>query len=58
MCNQCEVININGINCHERGCPDAWKDYERECKWCGENFKPGYAYQMFCTDDCGICYNS
>ena len=35
MCQSCEVLNINGVNCHEIGCPDAWKDYTRECKECG-----------------------
>ena len=30
MCNQCEVLNINGVNCHERGCPDATVIPERK----------------------------
>ena len=50
MCNSCEVLNINGINCHEIGCPDSWKDYTRECKWCGYDFIPEESYQQFCED--------
>ena len=22
MCDSCEVLNINGVNCHEFGCPE------------------------------------
>ena len=24
MCESCEELNINGINCHEHGCPEAF----------------------------------
>ena len=58
MCEQCEVLNINGINCHERGCPDAWKDYDRDCKWCGSEFIPEDQDQEFCCEDCAINYNN
>ena len=27
MCQQCETVHINGVKCHEQGCPDAWMDY-------------------------------
>lgn len=26
MCDSCEVLTINGVYCHELGCPEAWKD--------------------------------
>ena len=42
--------------CHEHGCPDAWKDYERECDWCGAKFMPDNPQQAFCDDDCGKAY--
>ena len=29
-CDGCAIININGVLCHERGCPDAWRDKEPE----------------------------
>ncbi len=37
MCQSCEALTINGLYCHEHGCPDAWKDVK--CKLCGR--KPG-----------------
>jgi hypothetical protein len=52
MCDSCEVLNINGMNCHETGCPEAWKDYKRKCKWCGGAFKPESRNQVYCCDDC------
>ena len=56
MCDSCEVLNINGINCHEIGCPEAWKDYSRECKWCGNDFIPEESDQQFCDMDCAKVY--
>ena len=54
-CPSCEVLYINGVRCHETGCPDAWRDEVRECKWCGTEFKPEDREQQFCDDG---CYNS
>lgn len=25
-CDGCNLMIINGILCHEQGCPDAWRD--------------------------------
>lgn len=25
-CNSCSPCRINGVLCHETGCPDAWRD--------------------------------
>jgi len=52
MCDSCEVSYINGIKCHEQGCPDAWKDSIRECDWCGAEFVPETRFQTCCCDDC------
>lgn len=52
MCNSCEIVYINGIKCHEIGCPEAWQDYEIECKWCGTKFKPEEDGQKFCCESC------
>lgn len=52
MCNSCEVMSINGTNCHEIGCPDAYKDYPKDCYWCGQAFKPEYERQEYCCDEC------
>jgi hypothetical protein len=52
MCKQCEAIVINGVLCHETGCPEAYKDQVRECKWCGQEFTPEEQRQEFCSEDC------
>ena len=58
MCNSCEVLNINGLNCHEIGCPDSWMDYKNKCAWCGQEFTPEYKGQKCCSDDCAQDYNT
>jgi len=55
-CHSCEVLYINGKRCHEIGCPDAWKDATRLCKWCGQPFKPETKAQTCCDDDCAESY--
>jgi hypothetical protein len=57
MCQSCEALTVNGVLCHESGCPDAWKDYKRTCKWCGSTFTPEFSRQQFCDDSCYACYN-
>lgn len=57
-CNSCAVMVINDIICHEHGCPDAYKDELRECKWCGTEFQPESREQKFCDDSCAEIYNS
>lgn len=57
-CRSCEVLTINGILCHEHGCPDAWRTETRECKWCGSEFKPEDRNQRFCDEDCAESYNT
>lgn len=42
-CDQCEMLCINGVNCHEIGCPNSHKTWIAdegwvlflECKECG-----------------------
>ena len=58
MCNQCDALTINGVYCHETGCPDAWKDYNLKCKWCGASFKPEDEEQTCCSEDCAETYYS
>lgn len=55
-CDACEVLTINGVRCHEHGCPDAWKDEIRNCKWCGQEFTPHARAQFVCDDDCAEAY--
>jgi hypothetical protein len=56
LCESCDCVYINGIKCHEHGCPDAWKDYEIECMWCGRKFKPVDKDQRCCDQDCANAY--
>ena len=55
-CNACEVLVINGIICHEIGCPDAYKDEVRECDWCGTDFVPEERHTRFCSGECAESY--
>ena len=32
LCSQCEVVGINGVSCHEIGCPNQ----PRACRECGD----------------------
>lgn len=57
-CDSCEVLVINGVICHECGCPDAWKDYTRKCRWCGSEFQPESRDQAFCDEECATSYRS
>lgn len=52
MCQSCQALRINGVLCHEIGCPDAWKDYSRVCKWCGSTFVPDDRDQICCDESC------
>ena len=52
MCNQCQELMINGVRCHETGCPDAWRDIAKECEWCGQSFVAEFKAQPCCDDDC------
>lgn len=56
MCSSCQMVAINGVPCHETGCPDAWKDYTRECKECGVEFKPEHRHQDCCSESCAEAY--
>ena len=49
-CSSCEVVAINGVRCHEIGCPEAWRDYTTECFECGFDFQPEYKYQNMCNE--------
>ena len=62
-CNQCQAIRINGIICHETGCPNnhinlnTGKPYVKECAWCGTKFEPENKHDKFCSDECTESYN-
>lgn len=56
-CSACQIAVINGLVCHEHGCPEAWKDETRQCRWCGSEFYPASKGQGFCQNSCWGAYN-
>lgn len=49
-CSRCNAVSINGVPCHESGCPNERR--ERECKECGGDFIEETRGQEFCEDAC------
>lgn len=49
-CDGCSPAMVNGTLCHEYGCPDAWRDYMKDCFECGCAFVPEERYQAVCCD--------
>lgn len=49
-CNGCNPSIVNGVLCHERGCPDAWRDQSVECCECGCEFFPAERHQRVCEE--------
>jgi len=56
-CQSCEPSRINGVFCHEQGCPDAWRTELRECKECGSEFRPEHRHQRLCCHGCDVFYS-
>jgi hypothetical protein len=57
VCEQCVACMINGVFCHEIGCPDSWKFVHQECQWCGFNFEAEEKGQAFCSESCAESYH-
>lgn len=55
-CNSCQLMRIQGVLCHETGCPDAWEDELRKCKWCDREFSPESKNQLCCDKSCMAGY--
>ena len=49
-CDQCQILVINNVVCHETGCPNSWKGTARKCRSCGDDFKVKSARQQRCRD--------
>ena len=47
-CDGCSPCSVNGVFCHEAGCPDAWRDTEVNCFDCGFGFYPVIHGQRYC----------
>lgn len=60
-CIGCQLMSINGLVCHEIGCPEGWRGEERQCKWCGQTFEAegcGWSYHVVTAvepDRCCAC---
>lgn len=39
-CGSCQALMINGVYCHEIGCPEAWRTRKVPCWECGYDFLP------------------
>jgi len=62
-CDQCAAVVINGIPCHETGCPNSHIDlatnspYQVECKFCGTLCdRPVGTTLAFCSEGCICAY--
>jgi len=53
-CDGCDVSIINGTICHEHGCPEAWKDSQKDCADCGCGFLREQRHEQVCPD-CVVC---
>ena len=49
-CDGCTPVRVNGILCHETGCPDRWRDCVAECFECGGEFMPEDRGARVCPD--------
>lgn len=66
-CDQCEMLSINGMPCHERGCPNTNRRYDSDtqewvrqitCRECGCTVDADSRGRYQCTcavggEDCG-----
>jgi hypothetical protein len=55
-CYGCNPCMINGVLCHETGCPEAWKDHKVDCPECGQAFYPEERQQAYCSPCCAAAY--
>jgi hypothetical protein len=56
MCKSCSALTIQGILCHESGCPDSRKGKTISCKNCGCDFVPDEDGIKFCSYHCNAEY--
>jgi hypothetical protein len=51
-CPSCSASVVNGVYCHEAGCPDSHLFVKGECPWCGQMFQAEEKGQKFCSVEC------
>lgn len=47
-CSQCEALAVNGVACHEHGCPNIVRDYDEDE---GERYDEDYDDEDYDEDD-------
>jgi YHS domain-containing protein len=68
-CPNCQAVRINGVLCHETGCPTPYIGKTLDCVWCGTKFKAPAEEEpikrrimgrerYFCSEDCLESFNS
>lgn len=53
-CGSCIAIRINGVFCHEQGCPE--KGRYKRCLECGNQFRFVSPFVSVCDDCCRAYY--
>lgn len=56
-CDSCQPVAVNGLLCHETGCPEAWKDAKAVCDECGQEYDPEERDSRFCSRQCKAAYH-
>ena len=51
-CDSCQILAINGVACHEQGCPNGHKNKTADCKECGRTFRLKHNGQTLCSNKC------
>lgn len=59
-CDQCQMLSINGLPCHETGCPNSRKTWNEdrqewilyvECRECGGEVEAGEQHECFTEEN-------
>jgi len=57
-CDQCEALMINGVFCHETGCPNRDKVYDKlNREWRAVKQCPECGCTLWADDERGCCYS-
>ena len=56
-CEQCQLARIQGVLCHETGCPLAWKQ-RTECRECDRVYVPREHWMDCCSRSCYKAYHA
>jgi hypothetical protein len=55
-CSQCQSMVVNGVPCHESGCPN--ERSEVECRECGTEFVQESRWDTTCCHTCHVAYTT